>query len=269
VFSLLLAALLLSAPAERRAIAVLPAVTGEGMTASSIVSAVEQAVRLRPGLLLLRYDQLFAEGDDGLLARVRSCGSDVECIARALRSAEVPLGLRVAVNFEVEPPLATTLLVDSAGRVLAESVREVSRDAGASIQALAAEVLEAAGFALGGRILVTTTPADAEAHVEGAAPDPGGERAFTVAPGRYTVRARRAEHRDREAVVVVIAGQDAEVALVLPAVEETSSSAWLWAAIGAAIVGGAAITLIALDPFGRDLKCVCIVTKDGACAPCP
>jgi hypothetical protein len=262
-------------PASKGKLAILTAVTAGAhgsTTPAAVYERLAAAIRFRPELELIPYNDLLIDGDDSLATSVRDCGSDIACITFQLKNASVAFGLRIAVNFELDPPLVSMLLIDTAKRaVTAEAIGEAKVELPAVLEQLAKKLLDDAGFVAAGLVFVNVDPAGAEisiptAHLRELGPPP----VFVALPGVHEARAKSADHLDGTARVLVREGLEHQVHLVLEEEPRFLGSALFWGVIVAAVVGGTVATLIATDPFSRDVGCICIVRPDGTCAnQCP
>ena len=99
------------------------------------------------------------------------------------------------------------------------------------------------------RVLVRTTPADAQILIDGA-PLGIGEYRGELEPGEHRIEGKREDHALAFEVVRLSAGDEKEIALVLT--EESApiyETWWFWTAAGAVVLAGAAIAIgVAAQP---------------------
>jgi hypothetical protein len=232
-------------------LAVLPVVIvgPEGQASiSDIYDAVNAASRLRPGLRLISSEEMFVASQDGLAERVRDCGPDTACIASRLRSFNARLGVVVVLNFQLAPPLVGVQLLDT------DDVRELGRtsgelttgeDLGNRLRAETSVLLDRAGFAEGGRLLVEVDPAAAQVVVQGQEPDRATPNLFVLPAGRYPVSASLAGYEPASTEGVVESGRETRLKLALDRSPSFLSSPWFWTAVGAVAVGAAVGAVLA------------------------
>lgn len=268
LFALLFPAAGRAEPPRRLAIlpAVVPGPHGHATT-QQLFEHVRSTADFRTGLELLSYNAVFVDGAEPVATTVRDCGSDVACIAGALRLARIDLGLRVIANFALEPPLLTFNLIDGQGeRVIAETLAELDeRPLGELLTAQTADLLHRGGYRPGGRIALSVRPIDAAVEIE-----PPASQRVVVRPGIYSVTASKEGFVPKTIDLNVTAGAEATAEITLEEVPPEPSilaSPWLWTAVGVVVIGTATAVLVATDPFSKDptTGTVCITTADGSC----
>jgi hypothetical protein len=259
-----------AAPRLRDSLAVLPIVV-EGphgaVSVSAIYEAVTRATQSRLGLRVISAEEMFVASQEGLVARVRDCGSDPACIAAKLRMFDARMGLVVVLNFQLAPPVYSLQLLDTdAGRKVADRVGEVGPgdDVLEVIAHHADALLDAEGFVKSGRILVEVDPPRAQLRLTpGLDPDPGTPNVFTVAPGRYAVDASLEGFAPAQTEVEVRSGETTTARLRLDEQVSLWRTPWPWVAIGAAVVGA---TVTAVMVSQRPDPCLCTTLGGVGCA---
>jgi hypothetical protein len=253
--------LLLAAPQR---LAILPA-TVEGpygsVTAVQLFEEVAKSADFRVGIELVPYNALFVEGVEPIATTVRDCGSDVPCIARALRLARIDLGLRVIANFALEPPLITLNLI-AEERVVAEDLAELDGPLAEVLARSTEKILRS--YPRGGRLSVEVSPLDAAVTIS---PPPNGS---VIAPGTVQVTAAKDGYLPRTTSVAIAEGTEQSVRLVLDPVPEEASvveSPWLWAGVGVGVAAIVTVVLVVTNPFSREPEegIVCVTTPMGGC----
>lgn len=256
--------------AQPKKLAILPAVV-EGahgqVSTTELFEIVQREADFRKGLDLLSYNALFIDGVETIAKTVRECGSEVPCIAKAMALANIDLGLRVIVNFAIEPPLITFNLIDAKDqKVIAESLAEQDERALAGIlRDQTADLLDKGNYTRGGRLMLDVKPPDARVDIR-----PTGVVGAVVDVGKYQVTATKEGFHAQTVDVDVRAGEEALATLLLeqiPPEPTIVESPWLWTAVGVAVVGGVAAVLIATDPFSKDptTGTLCVTTAQGSC----
>lgn len=237
-----------AAPAGERLV-VLSAVRGapdaDAVDTVSSAEVLQSVAELALGMAAV--DRAEVAGSE-LEHRVRGCGADNACVSQALRKAELRYALTFAANLGAEPYLATLSLLDARqGRTLGRQVFEIPLARRPGLELLrrrALELLAAAGVAVGARLLVDATPADAQIYADGAAlPVP---RAGVVLPaGRHQLLVRRDGYEDRAMPAEVAPGQELKLSVELVAEGSLTSSPWFWAAVvgGVVLASAGAIAL--------------------------
>lgn len=253
----------------RDSLAVLPMVVegpGGDSSVSAIYDAVIRATRTRLGLWVISAEEMFVASNEGLVARVRDCGSDAACIAAKLRMFDARLGLVVVLNYQLDPPVYSLQLLDTdAGRKVADRVGEVPRgEAPLDVVTREADaLLGAEGFVKSGRIVVDVDPPRAQLRLTpGPEPDPGTPNVFTVAPGRYTVEGSLEGFSTEHTEVDVTSGETKTAKLELDEQRSLWRTPWPWVAIGAAVVGG---TVAAVVVSQRPDPCFCTTLNGQGC----
>lgn len=264
----MLLALLITQAGAAEKLAVLPSIVegpyGKAETLE-LFDVVSKEADFRQGLAIASYNAIFVDGTEPVATTVRDCGSDVPCIALALRNAGIDLGLRVIANFALEPPLLTFNLVRSSdGSIVAESLGELGAVSLADVLVEQTKLLLDRTFHRGGRLEVQVTPQDALVTID--PPRSGG----VFAPGTYRVSASKEGFLPRTEDVVVRELETATARITLETAPEASSiweSPWLWTAVGVVVVGVTVGALVATDPFSKDptTGTVCITTVNGTC----
>jgi hypothetical protein len=263
------ALLLLLAAAPTR-LAVLPVLSGPGVTASMVFSTIDDAAALRTGLRVMSIDDYFFHEGGALANRALACGQDTACIGAQLEPFQADLGLVVVIDVEITPPLLSLILIDTKKReVVDEHYAQVEGDREALFSRLRAEsgaMLDRRGYARSGRLLVRTTPAKAEVKIAGQRADIGTPNQFTLPPGTYAVEASAEGYEAASGNAVVTSGATTELPLSLAPMTSFLDSPWPWI-VGATVVVGAAVA-VGVAAGSTTEACVCFVTADVACA-CP
>lgn len=249
--------------------AIIPALI-DGAHGKASVAEVHEIVAadlvFRPTLEVIPLDELLVEAEEPLTRSVAACGSEAACIAARLDRAGVALGLTVAINFDVAPPLASLLLVDArTKKARAESVTELRSLS--LLGPLAAKLLDEAKVPRGGRLSITVSPADAELVLSsGDVPDKNSTRTFTLAPGHYQISAAKDGYLPAATSAVVTEGQLTQAAIALEAEPSFVGSPWFWAIIAGTAVTAATVTVIAVDPFSDEIGCLCVYPSGASCS---
>jgi hypothetical protein len=238
------------------------------LTTSEVYQRVAQAAELRPTLRLLSIDQWFFQEGGELANRTLACAADTACIASQLAPFDADLGIVVIANLEIDPPLLSILLLDTAKReTIGESTGEVSSAIERAILQRTVALLDAAGHPRSGRLFVQVSPPNAAIAIGGAKPDLGAPNRFTVPPGSYDIVASADGFEGSTTLAHVKSGETTHVSITLS--EETSvfETPWFWVVTSAVVVAAAATaTGIALSSTER---CVCVLTADGRdCTVC-
>lgn len=269
-------------------LAILPTIV-EGQSGHTEVPRVfdelTRAASQRTGLELVDYNELFVDGAEPTASTVLACGSDMGCIARALRNARIELCLRAIINFGVSPPLVSLSLIEGPGeRILGESVIEAETlvPVESELAKAASDLLESAKFHRGGTLIVALTPADARVTARECttgqehAPDNRSTSTFTLPAGCFELQGTRDAYSPAVARTEVKLGETTQLSLALspaPGAEASIfSSPWFWVIAGGVVVAGSAAVLVATDPFGGDepgAACYCVTTPQTMCPPCP
>ena len=256
-------------PRLRDSLAVLPIVV-EGphgaASVSAIYDAVTRATQSRLGLRVISAEEMFVASQEGLVARVRDCGSDPSCIAAKLRMFDARMGLVVVLNFQLEPPVYSLQLLDTdEGSKVADRVGE-AEDLTALLDLIFREadgLLDTAGFVKSGRLVVDVTPPRAQLRLTpGRDPDPGTANVFTVAPGRYMVDASLEGFSSAKTEVDVRSGETRTASLSLDEQVSFWRTPWPWVAIGVAVAGA---TAAAVAVSQRPDPCFCTTLNGQGC----
>lgn len=275
---LALSALVTAAPEDHQGperLAVLPVLlSADAVTsARAVFDDVDRASQLRPGLRVMSIDDYYFHEGQALAKRALACGSDMTCTAKQLEPFAARLGLVVVVNGELDPPLVSLVLLDSArGAVAAQWAGQVGGGRSGvqtEIVRRTAEMLEGQGFVQHGRLKVRVRPDEATVQVDAEiGPDLGTPDTFTLAPGPHDIVATAAGHTTSRATATVLAGQETEVTLELEPSSSVWSSPWLWVGLGAVVAGAAAATAVVVS--GQSPTCLCVQTRDMMdCSGCP
>jgi PEGA domain-containing protein len=216
------------------------------ITPISIIEEAERAAGFFPDLNTIPQSAL----------RTEDCGTDVSCIARVLSMANVDLALEIVLNRQISPAVLTMRLIDAhdaaAKRSAVDDVGDDPRKLSPAVHRMVTDLLEGYGRPAGGRVTIETLPPDALLSIENAGGPQAAslKNAYTLAPGTYLVIAARDGYAERRERVTIERGQETHLSLTL---EERSiaSSPWFWAAIGGALVAGAAAAYLILRPTER------------------
>jgi hypothetical protein len=189
-----------------------------------------------------------------LAGALRESLSDPRAFSRRLHAAGIDLGLVVIANFSVAPAiLSVQLVTDDESRPPAETFEAFDpNDPGAlmaAVGALSVQVLESAGCAVGGRILVSVSPPTAAVWLDGEArtapplrvESGAATRAIAAVPGPHELRASLDGYEAATQTVVVVKEHDVTLSVALLERQSVFASPWLWIAVGAAVLGGGAI----------------------------
>ena len=262
-----------SAPAR---IAVLPSVVGAGdVTPRQIFEAAATATEWRLALAPLSYEALFLEGSAPIARRLRECGAQADCLARAMQSNRIDLLLNVIVSFAIEPPLVTLSLIDQAsGEARRTDVFEPKEEPlDAALARRAQRLLDDAGFERAGDAAVVVRPAGADVTLDGAnvVERTAARTLFRAAPGTYPLRVALDGYLDVQRSIAITGGERADVDVLLQQVPVESAGLlerpWFWVAAGA-VVAGAVTTAVVLSNRDPAARCLCIATVDAPCGVC-
>lgn len=262
-------------PIERLAIlpAVVPGPYGQA-NLEALHASLSEAASMRLGLTVASYHEIQVDGAETIAAAIRTCGSDPDCAARALRLSGYQLGLQVISNFALDPPLITVALIDvAAGNNAGEVVVELStgEPIGERVAKEAAILLDQTQHRRGGRVVVEVTPQDSTVVLAGARPTPGARHDYTLLPGRYRLEVLHDGYVSDTREVEVVAGQAQAVVVQLSpvVVEEVSlfASPWFWGALGVVAVGAATATVLVVTQEPTP-NCLCVGAAGGACGGC-
>ena len=257
--------LALSSPAraakELGALIVLPVVSGDA-PARAIEDAAARAASDRVGLELVRRG-----GDPRAI--IGACGSDLYCVAGALRSAELRYALLITVNTAVAPVFVSLHLIDrAAGGAIAERAEEFDgSDLARAIEARVDALLDGAGFPRAGRLVVEIDPAGASLRLsDGTQPDGGAGNVFTLVPGKYELVAAAQGYEEARSTAIVNAREATSVSIALER-DSIVHRWWFWTGIAAVVAGGTAAAIIATRP-GTTVHCFCGIPERGVCTLC-
>src|SRR2546428_410871 len=138
-----------------------------------------------------------------IAAGIRERGST----GRARCTAPIALAMVVAIDFDMQPPLVSLILIDvDQGRDLGRLVKQLESvdDAavGEGIRSAADNLFDRAGLATGGRALLNVLPADAELAIDPPAKmtiesAPSG-RVLKIGAGTYPLKVTHAGYDSRE-----------------------------------------------------------------------
>lgn len=253
-------------------LAVLPVLIGATSLEVSIVfRGVDRASEDRPVRVMSVDDYFFQDGQE-LSRRALACGEDTECLARALAVFRADLGLVVIANTDVRPPLLALVLVDTERqKVLAD--RFATLDGTSFDDQLEAEVgalFEQSGLTRSGRLEILVEPADASISVAAhRRPDLDAAHRYTLAPGRYPVRARAPDHDPIERMVEIRPGEVTRLELRLKPRTTLWKSPWLWGGVITAVLVAGTVTTLVLTQDGP-ANCLCVIgANDESCLRCP
>lgn len=254
-------------------VAVLPIVS-EGphgsASLSTIFKSVSSEVSKRLGIRAITYEEMFVASKDGLGKSVLECGPQAQCISSKLRAFSAKMGLVVVLNFELSPPVLSVQLVDTdLGELKAESLGEVSAQGEAAlIEAIKKRtrgVLDQGGYVTGGRMVVKVEPPSAQIRLPGKEPDKGTPNVFTLPPGNYELSASQEGYSSATAKATVTSGQTTQVSLNLSKQSRWYASPWLWAGVGAVVVGATTAAIVATRSPSR---CLCVMFGPRGCEQC-
>lgn len=254
-----LALCLLGAPQR---VAILPSVIGAEDGSRGLFDDTRAEAGHHVGLEVAGYDALFLDGAPPLAERALRCGSDLACVRAEFEGGDWDLVLLMTRNERLTPALASAELLDlGSGEVRARALDE----AGKAPAELVSEVLEAAGFPVGGHLLLTVDPADAQL-----APSPGaGSGPWLLRAGPHAFEIRRSGFRTErlELVIPPRSRISRQLRLEPEASDDLWSSPWLWTAVGVAVVGAATAGIVAATQGGGG--CHFLVGEGSAAPPCP
>jgi len=132
-------------------------------------AVVERIIRVQQfviGVHLVPSSELLALRID---EQVRACGSSIGCVSERLRTAEIDLAILMEFDTSVKPTLSTWELVDTqAGKAIANALLELdpAKDLLRLAEAEAVKMMRASGHAIGGRLIVETSPPDARVTLD-------------------------------------------------------------------------------------------------------
>jgi hypothetical protein len=195
--------------------------------------------------------------------QIRDCGAEVRCIAARLKNADVALALLIVADLGLRPPLVTARVVDAEReKVISTSIAEVSAGGlSLAVKTAAAKSLERAGFVIGGRLAIDTSPPSARVQI-GHSSTPGTPNLFVVGAGVHEVSASHDGYTSTSTRALVRAGRDTRVWLELAPSESILGSPWFWVAVaGVALAAGGAVFFFAPGSGPRPL----CQSRDGTC----
>lgn len=278
-------ALLVVAAAPLPRVAILPNVV-EGphgaATARDVFDAAAEGFGDRLDADLPPYEEVVLSGATSLATEVARCGSDDRCLRRALQDAGMTYGLRVIVNFGLQPPLVTVTLVGANDDLRRAEFAEVPAggDWRPTLGAAARRLADGQGFTPAGRLVVTPPGNGGRVTLVGDAGRRLGPTTFVVAPGLQRARWTRSDGAVAEGRIEVRPFETATLSLVAPigppaaAPAETGTSwlasPWLWIGVGVVAAGATTAALAAGGVFEGDPPpgCLCITTPGVPCGGC-
>ena len=245
---------------------------GSTISLSALFESVTTATKERVSLRVLTFEEMFvAVNQAEVRKKIDRCGSDAACISSGLRRFNARYGIVVLLNFELTPVLMNIQVLDTdAGKMAGERLVEVESKATAAIvdrlQKETDAILTEMGFVPSGKLVVKVEPPTATIELDGGtAPDLGAPGMFTLAPGRYRVRASAPGWDSAESTVEVKSGEIANVELSLSQQTSWYESPWLWIAAGAVVIG--TTTAVVVSTSQPD-PCFCITYRGDGCG-CP
>jgi hypothetical protein len=175
--------------------------------------------------------------------RVKDCGPDALCVARAVETSNLDLALITVANVSTSPALVSSRIVDAhRGAILKSVVADIGeRSLADAVRATTFDLLQAAGLVVGGRVIVAAVPAQAKLILTSSAAPPSlpvDRDSFVAAPARYRVQASLDGYTPGSAEVGLHRGATEKIVIHLEPEPSLLTSPWLWTAIGAAIIGG-------------------------------
>ncbi|MBI2376879.1 MAG: hypothetical protein HYV07_22965 [Deltaproteobacteria bacterium] len=176
---------------------------------------------------------------------VQRCGSEVPCVASAMRKAGLDLVLRVTMNGALDPPLLSLRLHRAGAEQPATQLvdlRPLGDATPAEIAKEARRVVLASGFELGGKLEVQATPADAFVSLPGLPPARAGVTPALPA-GVRRLSITRSGFDDAQLEAVVVAGETQLVQATLSPEFRLFESPWVWVGGSALAVGAVAVVL--------------------------
>jgi hypothetical protein len=237
-----------------------------------VFEGAARAARLRPGLEIIPYNDLFVAGPESLTSVIHECGADERCVSSVLRQSKVDLGLIVIVNLVLDPPVLIAELIDAhAERASNESSVDLDGKTALhdALEKSVNRVLDASGILRAARIKIAVTPDGAKLTLPPSARSDGD--GFVVAAGPQHIRATREGYEPADAFIVAVPGEEQDVRLVLEPSKDAESSVWPWLAGGAVLVGATAVALaVGLSISGKSgHDCLCITPPSNPCIRCP
>jgi hypothetical protein len=202
-------------------------------------------------------------------SEARTCGADVECLARELRYDEVDL-VAIVVGAPVGDGvrIVSRLLDTRRAEIVARDARTGRPPLDDAFRASIEQLLDVHRIPRLGRLTIAPALADARVLVEddANASVAVGFGPHVLPPGRYRVRATREDHEPFTSDVDVTGGDEARVDLRFAPVEPGwYASPWFWVVTAGVVVGGALVG-VAVASSGGD-RCVCIGRDPMQCPP--
>ncbi len=202
-------------------------------------------------------------------SEARTCGADVECLARELGYDEVDL-VAIVVGAPVADGvrIVSRLLDTRRAEVVARDARTSRPPLDDAFRASVEQLLDVHQIPRLGRLTIAPAVADAEVLVEddASASVAVGFGPHVLPPGRYRVRATRADHEPFTSDVEVSGGDEARVDLAFAPVQPGwYTSPWFWVVTAGVVVGGALIGVAVATSGGE--RCVCIGRDPMQCPP--
>lgn len=246
--AVLLAALMSGAAPTRVTTVVRVVGSKSARSAQSIAEAATGGLRWLLNVEIPSYDRRARLDDE-----VRRCGEDNACVVERLASSGVDLGVYVVANFDVDPPLVTIELLDTARR------RAIARDivdvAGADLErAIAASVERAlvkTGLEVGGAVVADVVPREAELSLDERLLEPGV--ATPARAGPHVIRGRLDGYLSSERLIEIEPRREERVALELETKPGITSQWWFWTAIAVVVAGSAVAVAVVAQPDTMDV----------------
>ncbi len=201
-------------------------------------------------------------------AQLRTCGADVECLARELRYDDVDfVALVVGAPVGGEVRLVSRVVDTRRAEIVARDARTSAAPIDDALRASFEALLDALRIERVGRLAIGA-PADADVRIEDASGHTVavGVGPHALAPGPYRVSATRADHSPYTRDVTVEGGhlERIEVAFVA---EDPGwyTSPWFWVVSAGVVIGGALVGVAAATAGGE--RCVCFGRDLSQCPP--
>lgn len=199
--------------------------------------------------------------------QLRGCGADIRCISARLEQAGVARAVLVVADLGLAPGLVTARVVDAAQvRVVGTALVEVGGEGlRAAVKSAVTRAMEKAGMAIGGRLTIETSPANAEVQLGASKINaaPGLANIFVLPPGNYPVSAAHDGFVPTSTTAVVQLSRDTRVWMELQAEDSIFGSPWFWVALGgAAVIAGGAVVWAVRPGDGTRMLCE---SRDGTC----
>ena len=199
---------------------------------------------------IARYADLFSSSAD-VRARVQRCGSDVACIASALRVGEASRAVIAVVDAGAMPAIVTVTVIDRETMDI-ESVATAPADHSLAegLQTAARQAFDRLRLGVFGQVDVNLDPSDTSLRVpDRFQPLAARGRAFLAPAGSYVLYAGREGYQAESVRVEVRERRTTEVRLRLTAEEPgggITSSPWFWVAAGVAAAAAAGVAVVGL-----------------------